>query len=628
MPFMWTQNADTLDVANLEDRIPTKNHQVPNNANGQIHNQHSNYHAQYQQQYQNHQQKYNRRRNSSIGNSTNSISDEVSVLSLHSAFQNIPIQEDAEFTGSKVPSSKYQQHRPASSGNQYHYSNSSSSSSNNHQQQQQQQYSRIESKYVISSRSNNSGQSSIPLSIPLTNTSVSSNSNGNSLSNSKRSSQGHQHQHPNSASNSQYDYQHITSSGSVLSSSYHNNHSRNNNVNDSNNNDNFTTFSDKSLPIQSSDIESVEQSWISLQQGQTADNTKQEQVQQKKAPRRFSTQTYSDKGTVYSSLYKSYCDEQSARSIATASLQDTHDYENNELIKSPSCTAESYSSHKGHSKLWSQEQQQKQQQQQQLQQQQQQLQQQQYHNYNNVHSSSQQYHNNAPSKSGVETRSHDSSSHLTGLSAPMEDQSLSIHSSPKVKQFHAGTGDIGDALKTTVTAQAVAKITNNNNNTSSPPKPPHQNNTLATNSSFATDDKTLLMKNRNGSSSSETSSNLTQHTSESKLQTEMFRLSLEFASTLANLDQTKLEVKKYMKQVKDLESVVGKLELEKRQLKERLDGYENGKGKKKKKKKKTKTAKKLEEEEENCIGKEGPRCITPSNEEQERQQQQQQQQQQ
>lgn len=69
-------------------------------------------------------------------------------------------------------------------------------------------------------------------------------------------------------------------------------------------------FSLDSLPIQNSDIESVEQMWIEEQR-------KADDVLER--CKRYSTQTYSDKGTVHSSLHRYSTDRDETRSRSTAS---------------------------------------------------------------------------------------------------------------------------------------------------------------------------------------------------------------------------------------------------------------------------------------------------------------------
>ena len=203
MPFVWTKNADTLDVANLENY----RHQDDRRSNGRS--------TSIVRQIET--KRYDKR--FSASSAASSHGDEVSVLSLHSAFQNIPIREDAELS-----------------------------------------------------------------------------------------------------------YPRVNSFRSTSSSVYQ--HSRDANEYDQDNSKKDTEFSDNSMPILQADIESIEQNWITNQQEQ---RQKTPSIKSPKSPnsntsnphknaklsRRCSTQTYSDKGTVYSSIYKSFCDEQSARSVAS-----------------------------------------------------------------------------------------------------------------------------------------------------------------------------------------------------------------------------------------------------------------------------------------------------------------------
>lgn len=259
-------------------------------------------------------------------------------------------------------------------------------------------------------------------------------------------------------------------------------------------------FSVHSLPIQDSDIESVEQVW--LEEQRKADDVLQQS-------RRFSTQTYSNKGTVRSSLhrFRSGFDEKSStsRSFADTTAGDRS------YIKNSSKT-------RGTARL-----------------------------------------------------------------VPMAE---------KTSNF------VGNIISTVNTKQTKKK----RNKNSGVPRP---NGKSSSRSSRSTRDGTKSTQNettnsinsasRNSRDGSQTSSN---ETSESTLEKEMFRLSVELANTLANLDVSNSEIARYIKQVALLQETVERLESDKAMYKTRLEGYEK------------KRTTRIETEERGVNAQ--PACVTPS----------------
>ena len=234
-------------------------------------------------------------------------------------------------------------------------------------------------------------------------------------------------------------------------------------------------FSLNSLPIQDCDVASVEQRWMQEQEtiGESIPTMKRN---------KFSTQTYSNKGTVQSSLrrqiesIKSVDQISETKSTATATLGDN-----------------SY-----------------------------------------VHNSSK--------SSGAARR----------LS-----KNLFEHRPMKSRIEH----DASVVEQTLETKRTYRK--------SQPPKP--QASRISNRSSTSsTNDETSSV----GSQKTTSSSN---QTSESKLDREMFRLSVELASTLANLDVSNIQVARFRNQVRELQETVEKMQNEKEVLKKRLERYEQKK---------------------------------------------------
>lgn len=234
-------------------------------------------------------------------------------------------------------------------------------------------------------------------------------------------------------------------------------------------------FSVNSLPIQNCDVASVEEMWMKEQQTFVEPTPK---IKRKK----FSTQTYSDKGTVYSPLRTQMTtfssDNQSVctKSVATATLGENS------------------------------------------------------------------YFQNAYKSYGAARR----------LSEIVKVHVTDKYNKSKDERAREEDKEKGQARRD-----------------SHPPRPkPSRCNSRSSVSS--TKDETESV----GSHRTTSSSN---HTSESKLERDMYRLSLELANTLANLDISNSEFARFRKQVKDLQVAVQTLKTEKKALNERLESYEQKK---------------------------------------------------
>lgn len=311
------------------------------------------------------------------------------------------------------------------------------------------------------------------------------------------------------------------------------------------------TFSDKSLPISQEDIKCVEQSWIDNQQedDQGSHRSSHCSLVNKslssprsrktstgpKAKRRFSTQTYSDKGTVYSSIYKNFCDEESARSVASASFQaksnaDKSYFQSNSTVGSATRICSASGRHDGNS-----------------------------------------------------TRTTLASSSASNEPNQYEEVSLYPQSLVPKNTPSSKRNQMNEELLVSRKKTPSSKKRRNERRSNAENNPTKRNSTQkqSLSSSIKTDDNTLIVQNSRNTgkpplplSKSSSSSSLTDETTESKVQKELYRLSLELASTLSSLDFKKLEVVKYVKQVGELESVIAKLVIEKEQLETKLERYE------------------------------------------------------
>ncbi len=476
MTFLWTtKNADSIDVPNFDN--------------------HSDFHVEENKSSHGNKSRHGKRRvstilkqidakaakrGSGVSVASSSICDEVSVLSLHSAFltNNLPIKEDTEFT---TPS-------------------------------------------MVNHDNGNRSQSLII------------NPNGSSRSlgvNIRRSSSSH------------------------LKTSQHPSFST-------------MTFSDKSLPISQEDIESIEQSWIDNQQDDqnSIRSSGRTSPQRSTSRRRFSTQTYSEKGTVYSSIYKNYCDEESARSVASNSfnaannsqLSDLHGYRGtcndpgkqqtyNSYLQSGSTVGSARLCRDGSTR-------------------------------STFHTSTSNGQSQYEDVSLHPQTAVPNSTPTTVLSTKRTETNEALISNA-VNKIHARSTA---SKKNKIRSQKQSNSENSVMSTVSSTSKKNSSNKQSSSSSTKTDDNTLLIKNHRSSgkpplstkplSKSSSSSSLTDDTTESRVQKELYRLSLELASTLSNLDFKKLEVTKYMKQVDELEAIITKLVLEKEQLESKLERYE------------------------------------------------------
>ena len=452
--------------------------------------------------------------------SANSVTgDEVSVLSLHSAFRNMPIQEDAELADLTA--------------------------------------NRSVSSFVHQNNQNNSY------------------SNSNSYN------------YHNNSKIHQYQTQGRNESASTIS------------------------FSEKSLPIMASDIESIEQNWITNQQQQQKqrdqDPPSSKSTSSKNSKRyynrRLSTQTYSDKGTVYSSIYKTFCDEQSARSVASASIP-KHEVRKGGTTRTFSFCSLS-SGTVGTARQFPRNQ----------------------HNDN---------HHQHPSSTSNTSKTASSTS-----TAMNQFEDISLPSSfpaaptntPKT-EITPFLSNMQNIVEGNIITRAVSTLTKEKR-VNETVKPSSKASQMGSNSGSGAEESTVMMKNNdnvNGNSNgrpplskSSSSSSITDgmdQTSESQLQKEMYRLSLELASTLSTLDFSKLEITKYAKQVSDLQATVQNLETEREALKKKLERYEQKakikqekESKENEKKEKKDLAMDVQQESRNGHSNDIPRCITPLNNE-------------
>jgi len=240
-------------------------------------------------------------------------------------------------------------------------------------------------------------------------------------------------------------------------------------------------FSVHSLPIQYSDIDSIEQTW---------------NEQQEAPSKKFSTQTYSERGVALSSLHsnKSASDDHStSKSIATESL-------------------------------------------------------------------------GSMNFSGY-TRT-TSKTHATARR--ISTRRLSPH---RELQSTSGSGDstvVNGRGQTTSEQDEKSKHRSNKNGL---PRHRHSRRKESRRHSRST------LRDDAGSISSQASNTSSNETSASTLEKEMYRLSLELATTLANLDRSTMEIGKYKKQVEDLETAVTILQGEKKAISLRLERYEHNRGK-------------------------------------------------
>jgi hypothetical protein len=358
-------------------------------------------------------------------------------------------------------------------------------------------------------------------------------------------------------------------------------------------------FSNRSLAIQQSDIESIEESWTSSQQQQQ--DQRQGKRHSKISPqsggkyggRKYSTQTYSEKGTGYSSIYKSYCDEQSVKSAASISsnnhqdegLMNAHFLSSNASMSSKGGGTGSVKGGMSNSS---------------------------YYRPSNTFGTAKRYSSSSLQHGTRTTNTNTTASSSVSTTQQQFDefsfppapnntptapflyhqkQESNIISSAVAALHNADTiTKKPDIISTLAPVQRSSKI-----NASCP-----STTTKSTSSQKAyssSGDTTLIQNNiqtnnnndngrpplsKSSSSSSAFTSN-SNHTSESKLEKEMYRLSLELASTLSNLDYKKLEVTKYIKQVQELELIIRNLNQDKEFLFKKLERYESRSGKKKKK---------------------------------------------
>ncbi len=476
MTYLWTtKNTDSIDVPNFghqESHILENHDTKSENGNRNKNSKHRV--ASILRQID---EKSTNRRNSAVSVTSSSHCDEVSVLSLHSAFltNKVPIQEDAEFTTPLVDN-----------GDMGHRS---------------------------------------------FNLTINPSGSTRSLGLNRRS--------------------YLKSSRHTSSSSM--------------------TFSSKSLPISQDDIECVEKSWI--------DNHEDEHHQQRSssgstAKRRFSTQTYSDKGTVYSSIYKSFCDEESSRSVASSSFNARHTSTSSNF-HGYGMNRSDFSKGKEDSILSKQQ------------------------AYNAFFQSNRTVgnaricptsdvsskYNSTPTSTPTFTTSHGGSQYDEEKIYPP----TSVPNNTPTSEISSNVRQ-GDEV---LISNAVEQIKKKNNNSSTRKKRKDKlsdtdRSLMSTSSkgrssrqSFSSSkksDDTLLHQNSKSNgrpplSTKSSSSSLTDETTESKVQKELYRLSLELASTLSSLDFKKLEVAKYAKQVGDLERVIAKLVVEKEQLQTKLERY-------------------------------------------------------
>jgi len=299
---------------------------------------------------------------------------------------------------------------------------------------------------------------------------------------------------------------------------------------------NSDEFSVNSLPIQDSDIESIEQVWMEQQVDDVLNRSK-----------KFSTQTYSDKGTVHSSLHRSmhhtmmqqqqHRDED--KSLATGTLGDGT-LGDGSYIQNSSRT-------RGTARLLS------------------------------VLPSSRIL---AALPSRVQVQAN-----VTG-------QATSEKLEPVEKK----------QKRTLAVPSAHAHA-----HPHPPPPRPKISQRSSSSSVSSTKDETRSVNSQGGTNSIRSRSS-SHETSASNLDKEMFRLSIELASTLANLDVSNSEIAKYRKQVVELQSMVEKLQGEKSTLRERLEGFERKKAERFERKM-TVEAELAKREREH---RDGPACVTPS----------------
>jgi len=254
-------------------------------------------------------------------------------------------------------------------------------------------------------------------------------------------------------------------------------------------------FSVNSLPIQDSDIESIEQTWNHQQE----EVSNRRQKHSTRTSRKYSTQTYSDRGVTHSSLHGMNKptsniaeDCSSLKSIGTASFGD--------------------GSHSGFAQT--------------------------------------------ASKTRATARRVPSR-----RLSPHNESESSPSSSSELSTVINGRGQ--------ATSEKDERKERSSRN--GPPRPKsHRRSNSRRSSSKSSASRSTKDRHDSESVSSHASNSSSNDTSASKLEKEMFRLSLELASTLADLDVSKMEINKYQKQIKNLEDVVKKLLEEKAALTQRL----------------------------------------------------------
>jgi len=264
-------------------------------------------------------------------------------------------------------------------------------------------------------------------------------------------------------------------------------------------------FSVNSLPIQNCDVASVEEMWMKEQQTFVEPTPKMKR-------KKFSTQTYSDRGTVHSSLrtqmtsFNSDNQSVATKSVATATLGENS------------------------------------------------------------------YIQNAYKSRG---------------SARLLSEIVQVHVTNKYNKSQDES-----ALEEKEAANKARK-------NSQPPRPKPSRSYSSRSSVSSTKDET-------GSVCSQRTTSSSNHTSETKLERDMYRLSLELANTLATLDTSNSQVARFRKQVEELQVAVQTLQTEKEALNERLESYEQ----KKTLMTEPKPEIKVERNKERRVVE--PACVTPS----------------